>query len=332
MHEKYGETVRLGPDRLSFINPQAWKDIYGHKVGSSTKKAISKDPRKYAAEYNGTHNMVTMISDTDHARARKVFTNAFSDRALKRQESMIKSYADHFIRNLYNVSGETDLVTQLNCTTFDIMGDLTFGESLGLLSKSEVSPWVRAIFENLKVVELLGIGLEYPVLGALMQLFMPKSLRDQPKFHFEHSAQRVDKRLENTSSEKPDIWNLVLQKGQDVINKDSMYAHASAFMVAGTETTATSLSGLTYLLLKNPDKLRRVTDEIRALESEEHLTLETLQGLKYMSACFEEGLRMYPPVPIGLQRVVLEGGSAICGDWIPAEVNNSPQLHKQPVY
>jgi hypothetical protein len=29
-HRKHGEVVRIGVDELSFINPSAWKDIYGH--------------------------------------------------------------------------------------------------------------------------------------------------------------------------------------------------------------------------------------------------------------------------------------------------------------
>ncbi|EKG21958.1 Cytochrome P450 [Macrophomina phaseolina MS6] len=323
MHETYGETVRLGPDRLSFIHPQAWKDIYGHRVGAASKKAISKDPRKYPPEYDGSYNMATMVDDHAHARARKIFTNAFSDRALREQEPMIRSYTAHFIRNLYEVKGETDLVTQLNCTTFDIMGDLTFGESLGLLSNSELSPWVKAIFENLKVGELLSIGHDYPILGALMYAVLPKSLRDQQRRHFEHSAERVDRRIAKGDTAKPDIWKLALSKGKDVLDKGTMYAHSSAFMIAGSETTATAVSGATYFLLKNPDKMRKLTEEVRSLESEEDLTLDALQHMKYLSACLEEALRMYPPVPIGLARIVTEGGSAVCGEWIPPKTRVS---------
>ena len=31
LHLKYGSVVRLGPDFLTCTDPQAWKDIYGHK-------------------------------------------------------------------------------------------------------------------------------------------------------------------------------------------------------------------------------------------------------------------------------------------------------------
>ncbi|GME64102.1 Cytochrome P450 [Neofusicoccum parvum] len=327
MHEQYGEIVRLGPDQLSFINPQAWKDIYGHRIGSASKKAVRKDWRKYPADVNGHINMVTALDDTEHARFRKVFTNAFSDKALRQQESLIKSYADHLIRNLGKVTGETNIILHYNCTTFDIMGDLAFGESLGLLDQSDLSPWVRAIFENIKVLELLSIGREYPILGTLTRIILPKPLLDQGKYHFQHSVERVDRRMEHGITEKPDIWNLVLQKGQDVLTRETMYTHASAFMVAGTETTATVLSALTYFLLKNPEKLRKVTDEVRSLESEDDLNLEKLQHLKYLSACFEEALRCYPPVPVGLAREVVSGGTAICGEWIPDKTRVSvPQL------
>ena len=31
LHLKYGSVVRIGPDFLTYTDPQAWKDIYGHK-------------------------------------------------------------------------------------------------------------------------------------------------------------------------------------------------------------------------------------------------------------------------------------------------------------
>ena len=37
-----------------------------------------------------------------------------------------------------------------NCTTFDVMGDLTFGEGLNMLEDGEYSPWVSAIFGGIK--------------------------------------------------------------------------------------------------------------------------------------------------------------------------------------
>lgn len=93
-------------------------------------------------------------------------------------------------------------------------------------------------------------------------------------------------------------------------------------MLAGTETTATELSGLTYLLLKNPGKMQRLVDELRSsFSSFEDMTMTKLSQLDYLGACIEEGLRFYPPVPVGLVRTVPKDGALICGMWVPGGVS-----------
>jgi cytochrome P450 len=45
--------------------------------------------------------------------------------------------------------------------------------------------------------------------------------------------------------------------------------------------------------------------------------MDVLATLPYMNACIEEGLRIFPPVPIGLLRTVPTGGSLIDGHSVP---------------
>ncbi|KAI2475343.1 cytochrome p450 [Pyrenophora tritici-repentis] len=297
LHEKYGEVVRYGPETLSYISPQAWKDIHGHRLGGHEE--LKKDlQRFYTPEINGEHGIVTEPSAQEHGRVRRIFSNAFSDKALKLQEPIIQKHINKLKRNInqalaQSTDVELDAVKLYNCTTFDVMGDLTFGEPLGMLDTGEYTPWVQAIFQNIKAATYLRVALFYPMLQIPLKLLMPPSLRGKQAEHFLHSVERVDKRLE---------------KG--------MHANASAFMIAGTETTATLLSGMTYYLLTNPDKLKKLVDEVRALP-EEDLTLDVLPRLKYLNACFEEALRCYPPVPIGIPRIVPKGGASICGELVP---------------
>ena len=92
-------------------------------------------------------------------------------------------------------------------------------------------------------------------------------------------------------------------------------------MIAGTETTATALSGTTYYLLKNPEKLEKLTKEAReAFGNFDDITLEGLARLPYLQAVLQEGLRMYPPVPIALPRRTPKEGTIIEGEWIPGDV------------
>lgn len=200
------------------------------------------------------------------------------------------------------------------------MGDLAFGESLGMLEKSQYTPWVSAIFGNIRLGNIDRFSREYPKFRYLLEAVQPKYMAELRQSHLNHSIERVDRRLEKgIDIGKPDIWKLVLEKGKELLTIPSMHAHASLFMIAGTETTATLLSGLTFLLLRNTEKMQKLLEEVRALPEEE-LSLVVLPKLPYLNACFEEGLRCYPPVPCGVPRQVAQGGNVICGEWVPEGV------------
>lgn len=92
--------------------------------------------------------------------------------------------------------------------------------------------------------------------------------------------------------------------------------------MAGSETTATLLAGITYLLLSNPVTLHKLTDEVRgAFTQEREITMTSVNRLTYMMACLNEALRMYPPVPTGLPRVVPQEGRSVLGRHVPQDVS-----------
>lgn len=45
IHRKHGEIVRIGPNKLSFIQGEAWADIYGKKPAGRAN--FQKDPMQY---------------------------------------------------------------------------------------------------------------------------------------------------------------------------------------------------------------------------------------------------------------------------------------------
>lgn len=108
---------------------------------------------------------------------------------------------------------------------------------------------------------------------------------------------------------------------------DELEGNSSILIIAGSETTATLLSGLVYLLLKCPEKMKKLVDEVRStFQDEGEIDLTSVNKLPYMVACIEEALRMYPPVPTGLPRVVPEGGATISGHFVPENVSSSVTL------
>ncbi|KAF1810322.1 cytochrome P450 [Eremomyces bilateralis CBS 781.70] len=327
LHSQYGEVVRVAPNELSYSSAQSWKDIYGHRRAG--EPVLTKPDRFY--EFPDSVPSIVNAGAADHSRFRRVFSHAFSDKALKLQEPLFLAYVDKLVKVMYTAAQKDskhvfDMVRMYNYTTFDVMGDLTFGESLDMLDMEGYHPWVAAVFSNFKFgVYLHSIRyysiIEKALFGMVMSL-LPPSLNEKRKLHHEFSRARVDRRLEKKDA-RPDIWGLVLQRdGESGLTRQEMYEHGNLFMIAGTETTATALSGLTWYLLKNPDKLKMLTEEIRgAFPSEDDITIERLQALKYLQGCVEEGLRMYPPISNGLPRVVPPEGVTIDGKTVPPGTN-----------
>lgn len=78
----------------------------------------------------------------EHARVRRLFSPAFSDRALKQQQSLFSRYADLLSTNLLVAGGQpVDMTKMFNLATFDIMAEYAFGEPLGLLQNNRYTPW-----------------------------------------------------------------------------------------------------------------------------------------------------------------------------------------------
>jgi cytochrome P450 len=181
-------------------------------------------------------------------------------------------------------------------------------------------PWVSIIFSSIKVGSRLSIMMNYEKLWKTFKYFNPKGSNKKRYDHFMHSVTRVTKRLEKgRDAEGVDLWDLVLaQKEGKGLTRGEMDSNASLFMIAGTETTATLMSGLTYLLLTNPECMKKLVDEIRgAFTSTEDMTMEQLAALPYFASCIKEAFRLYPPVPLGLPRMTPADGSTICGRFVP---------------
>ncbi|KAL8909677.1 MAG: hypothetical protein Q9171_004948 [Xanthocarpia ochracea] len=67
-----------------------------------------------------------------------------------------------------------------------------------------------------------------------------------------------------------------------------------SLLIAGTETTAVTLSLITYHLLVNPDKLARLRQELEQAVPDTNFLppISRLEAVPYLYACVQEGLRL----------------------------------------
>ncbi|VDM59780.1 unnamed protein product [Angiostrongylus costaricensis] len=89
-------------------------------------------------------------------------------------------------------------------------------------------------------------------------------------------------------------------------------AQCFVLLLAGFETTATSLAYITYLLAKYPAVQQKLQAEIDEYCHEESIDYETLVNMKYIDCVIKESLRMYPLASIANSRQCMK--STTLGD------------------
>ncbi|KAJ4319065.1 hypothetical protein N0V94_004117 [Neodidymelliopsis sp. IMI 364377] len=328
LHAQYGEVVRVTPTELSFISGEtAWPDIYGFRTGKyKDTGAYLKDNAWFPKPVNGVWSIINS-NEADHSRLRRNLSHAFSDKALRSQEALIMNYVNLLIHKLGEHAEKNlpvDIMRWYNYTTFDIIADLSFGEPLYCLRDSEYHMWVNMVFQSIKGIPIIASRNKYMLfryLDKLRSLFTDTQVQIRArKQFFEMASARVTTRLEQETS-RPDFFTSILQNNTHdklALTRGEMDTNAVIFLVAGSETTATTLSGTTFLLLQNPTVYSRLVSEIRSsFTSSAEITIDAVSTLPYLLAVLQEGLRYYPPVPTGFPRIVPGAGQEVSGYYIP---------------
>ncbi|CAN8104568.1 unnamed protein product [Discula destructiva] len=333
--EKYGSVVRVAPTMLVYTDADAWKDIMGPQNGASVK---GDEFGKELFFYRSRVVRPNILSETreNHALLRRQLSHGFSDKSLRAQEGVIKGYVDLFIQGLReeyapNASSAKGSVNKLavdlrhwfNYVTFDIIGDLALGEPFGCLEKGETGPLIAHLEAGLASARFTYFAKEMGLkwLLILFAFRVAKLRQTLGKQMFAVLQRRME-----LDHERPDlIHGMIKEKGDRKSSLDRLHTNAPLLIIAGSETTATLLTGTTYLLLKNPETFQKLKDEIRsAFRSEDEITFASVEHLPYMLAVFKESLRYYPPVAGEMPRVVPTGGATVAGRFVPAGTTVAP--------
>ncbi|XP_054712574.1 cytochrome P450 3A19-like [Uloborus diversus] len=125
--------------------------------------------------------------------------------------------------------------------------------------------------------------------------------------------------------------------GDKKLSSVELVAQSILFLLAGYDTTASTLSFASYLLAINPDVQDKLFSEISDTLSSTsgELNYEALQSMKYLDCVISETLRLYPPAT-RLERTADEDYElGVMGITIPKGMLvtiPSIALHKDPKY
>ncbi|EFQ99889.1 hypothetical protein MGYG_02901 [Nannizzia gypsea CBS 118893] len=313
LHRKYGDVVRIASDELSFAHGQGWKEIYGTSANARGTRAIR------GVEEEGGANSVVTANGECHTRQKRLITIVFSEKNLKENEPTFVKYTDLLVQRMEESKGAPmDMSDWYNFTALDVVGELLFGESLGLLENSRYIPWVESVQQFLKAFAIILVLNEYLLFRVIWGLVPHSVLSRQRQKFLNYTSDKLARYLDRRNAEKGSI-GIMGKLLDDGITLPELQQNSPIFVFGGSETSATQLRYLTYLLFKNPRCMEKLVKDIRTrFSSSDEIRYDALLGMSYLMACIEESLRMYTPCTNGLPRVVAEGGTMICGEMIPA--------------
>lgn len=203
-----------------------------------------------------------------------------------------------------------------------------FADSFHSLEGGEYHPWVLSIFEGVRGGARLRSLLDYPLLAPIL-------------LNFGSSAKLISKDKENTElargkamarkaqGEMPggrkDFMTYMLKKSRDGspgFSDQDIILNSPILVLAGSETTATALSGLFFHLGLSRFRhvYHKLVEEILgAFGSEEEIDMRSTARLPYLRAVIEENLRMFPPAAETPPRV--SPGAELDGEFVPQGVS-----------
>ena len=299
--------------------------MFVNRYGS---RKFKKDSIIYGKAPGGVDSVLT-ANDDDHTRMRSLIAHAFTEKALKSQETLIMSYVNLLVDELEAEvkrapGGKVDMVQWLSWVTFDIVGDLSMGMPFHSLSERTNHPWVSFLSETFKAIVFLSSLRQLRVPERLAPFFLPKGLYFKRMSHLNSVSKCVDQRMD-ANPDRPDfLSNILRHSNEKGMTIPELKANASLFVGAGSFSTATVLCGAIYYLCKSPSALEAVTTEVRnAFKTRGAITFDSAAHLKYLAAVINESHRMYPAALAGSPHLAPDDGAHVSGRWVPGGVGVS---------
>ena len=128
----------------------------------------------------------------------------------------------------------------------------------------------------------------------------------------------------NPSDPKPTLFTKLFNDQKSGMADSDIKQEAQGYIIAGSDTTAYTLTCLIYAVCKNPRIRSVLANEVAALP--EGFTEKDTRNLQYLSCVISEALRVYPAVS-GLPRRVPSEGTKFNGYAIPGGMTVWTQIY-----
>ena len=261
----------------------------------------------------GEHSLL-LQDGSQHKRARKLLMPAFNGQALRSYRELITDLARDEVAHW--PEGRTfESLQRMNTLTLEVILRVVFGVT-DEQRLAALRPCVNATVDVNPGVFLIG---SYRSLQRLP--VYQKVVANQEELDRLIYAEIRERRTAPDLAERTDVLSRLIREGQDSqdpgdrLEDTELRDQLVTLLLAGHETTATTLAWALYELGRNPELVRRTHAAVDAGDAD---------GDAWLDAVVKESMRLHPVIPIVLR--TLQKPATIAGIDIPAGTTVGPSI------
>lgn len=300
MHRKYGPIVRTRPDTLH-VNDAAFIDT----LYSQSPKQRRERYRTILQTLQLPGSILATQDHELHRRRRAALNKYFSHAQVRRLEPVINSTLADL---LYRMDGWAKAAEPVHmniayrAATKDVIQGYAFGGGEKCLEMEDCN---AAFFDVMTPQRVVHLGTHVYWLAkimanlpaAIMVALLPR-VGVFIRFMESLIAQIEEVKKAKELPEGQTIFHEIVRSNISNSEKETqrLADEAVVLLIAGSETTASTLAAITYVLLADRHLLARLRTELEQVMPSPHElpVAAKLDGLPFLNALIQEALRLYP--------------------------------------
>jgi cytochrome P450 len=278
----------------------------------------------------GEHSLL-LLDGPDHLRERRMMMPPFHGERMHTYGRVMAEIADKVIAS-WPMGRAFPVQPQMQDITLDIILRTVFGVAQGATLdnlRRAISAMLSAGTKS-KTINFVGRDGKVP-----LEAFQLAMGRFSPWGRIARLIAEVDRillaeiaRRRKDASGGDDVLSMLMaakdERGQGLSDQE-LRDEMMTLLVAGHETTATSLSWLFWRLAQNPEVQEKLRAEILAAAKDGQVPPERIGEFKYLDAVIKETLRLNPIIPFVARWIV--SPIKIAGRELPAGVMAVPCIY-----